>query len=112
RPGLQARLRIGRTRDEPAGIPRGQEQREGAADARRASQLYLSAEQVRQFAADGEAEARSAVLPARAGIGLLEGFEDDPLLLGGYPDARIRDLEGDHRRRDAQNRVHRAPAAG
>ena len=25
------------------------------------------------------------MLPARAGVGLLEGFEDDPLLVGGIP---------------------------
>ena len=67
-------------------------------DAGRAAQLDLAAEQVGQLAADREAEAGAAVLAAGAGVGLLEGLEDDLLLLERDADAGVGDLEGDHRR--------------
>ena len=62
-----------------------------------AAQLDFAAEQVGQFAADGEAQAGSAVLAAGAGIGLLEGLEDDALFLRRNADAGIGDFERDHR---------------
>ncbi len=53
-----------------------------------------------ELAADGEPKAGSAIFPARAGVGLLEGLEDDLLLFLGDADAGVGDLEGrDHRRR-------------
>ena len=41
----------------------------------------LAAQQRRELAADGEAQAGAAVLAAGAGVGLLEGLEHDLLLL-------------------------------
>ena len=61
-----------------------------------APELYLAAEQSRELAADGEAEARAAVLAARSGIRLLEGFEDELLFLGRDAYSRIPDLECDN----------------
>ena len=57
----------------------------------------LAAEQRRQLAADGQAEAGAAVLAARAGVGLLEGLEDEPLLLRRDADAGVGDLDRDDR---------------
>ena len=95
-----------------AGIFDRQIEREGAAHARRAAQLDLAAEQVRELAADGEAEAGAAVFAAGAGVGLLERLEDDLLLLRRDADAGVRDLEGDDGGRVAQHRMVGAPAAG
>ena len=72
-----------------------QVQRERAAHAWRAAQLDLAAKQIRQLAADRQPQTRAAVLAARAGIGLLERLEHDPLLLGRNADAGIRHLERD-----------------
>ena len=72
-------------------------EREGAALAGRALQLDFAAEQVGQFAADGQAQTGAAELAAGARIGLLEGLEDDALLFRRNADAGIGDLEGDHR---------------
>ena len=71
---------------------------ERAAHPRRAAQLDFSTQQTGQFAADGEAEPRAAVSAACAGVCLLEGFEDDLLLIGGNADAGVGHLEGDDRR--------------
>ena len=68
---------------------------EGAALAGRAAQLDFAAEQAGQFAADGQAQAGAAVLAAGAGVGLLEGLEDDALLFRRDADAGVGDLEGD-----------------
>ena len=57
----------------------------------------LAAEQVRELAADREAEAGAAVLAAGAGVGLLERLEDELLLLGRDADAGVGDHEGDRR---------------
>ena len=76
-----------------------------------AAQLDLAAEQVRELAADREAEAGAAVLAAGAGVGLLERLEDDVLLLQRDADAGVRDLERDHRGGLAEHRVVGAPAA-
>lgn len=84
---------------------------EGAADAGRAPQLDLAAEQVCQFAADRQSEAGAAVFAARRGIRLLERLEDDALFFRRNTDAGIDDLKGDHRRRVPKRRVIRRPAA-
>ncbi len=62
-----------------------------------AGQADLTAEQLRQLAADREAEAGAAVLARRAGVGLLERLEDDALLLRRDADAGIADRELDDR---------------
>ena len=47
-------------------------------------------------------ETGAAVLAAGAGVGLLEGLEDDLLLLGRDADAGVGDLERDHDRRGSR----------
>ena len=84
RPGL--RLAVCRTR-----VRERQIQREGTAAARDAAQADLPAEQMRQLAADGKSESRAAVLAGGTGIGLLERFEDDALLLRRDADAGVTD---------------------
>ena len=86
-------------------------EREGAAVAGRAAQLDFAAEQVRKFAADGEAQAGAAVFAAGAGVGLLERLEDDLLLLQRNADAGVGHFEGDDGRRLVEHRMIRAPAA-
>ena len=49
----------------------------------------LAAQQSRDLAADGQAEAGATVLPCGRCVRLLERLEDDPLLLVGDSDARI-----------------------
>ena len=73
-----------------------QVERERAAHARRADQPNFAAEQARHFAADRQAQARAAVLAARAAVGLLERLEDDLLLLRRNADAGIGHRERDH----------------
>ena len=90
RHGARAAGRVGRT-----DVFHRQIEREGAALARRAVQLDFAAEQVREFAADREAEAGAAVLAAGAGVGLLERLEDDLLLFQRNADAGVGHLEGD-----------------
>ena len=69
---------------------------EGAALAVDAGELDLAAQQHGQLAADGQAQAGAAVLARGAGVGLLEGLEDEPLLLRRDADAGVLDGEGDH----------------
>ena len=88
-------LGIGATSDRRAGVADRQIERERAADARGAPQLNLATEQTRELAADRQAQAGATVLPARAGISLLERLEDDSLLLGWDANAGIRHLECD-----------------
>ena len=59
-----------------AGVPRGQEEGEGAALAGRAHHVDRAAEQARDLAADRQPEPGAAVLPARRAVGLLERLED------------------------------------
>ena len=73
--------------------------------------MDFAAEQARQFAADGEAEAGAAIFPAGAGVGLLERLEDQLLLFQGNADAGVGHLEGDHGRRMVEDRMFGAPAA-
>ena len=70
----------------------------------------FAAQQHGQFAADGQAQAGAAVFARRAGIGLLEGLEDEPLLLRRDADAGVLDGEGDDLLRLAQHRMIEAPA--
>src|SRR6202167_6490934 len=72
-------------------------------------QLNFTAEQTREFAADSETEARAALFAARAGVGLLECFENDALLFRKNADTRVGDFECDHRAGAAENRVLVAP---
>ena len=44
--------------------------------------MNLAAQEVGELAADGEAKARATIAAARARIRLLEGLEDELLLLG------------------------------
>ncbi len=105
-PGLQGILQVG-----GADVADRQVERERAAGARHARQLQLAAEQVRELAADRQTEAGAAVLARSAGVGLLERFEDDPLLLRRDADAGVRDGELHHRHCLLECRVIRAPAA-
>ena len=58
--------------------------------------MDLSAQQMREFPGDSEAKASTAVFAAGAGIGLLECFKDDALLLGRDANAGIRHLKNDN----------------
>src|SRR5690606_7443847 len=97
-------------RQDGAGVARRQVEREGTAAAGRAVQGYLPAQQLCEFAADREAEAGSPMLARRAGIRLLEGFEDDLLLVqrNAYP--RVADRERDDAPRLVENRMPGRPA--
>ena len=96
-----------RLADRRTDIGERQIERERAADAGLAAQLDLAAEQVRQLAADRQAEAGAAVFAAGAGVGLLERLEDDALLLRRDADAGVGDLERHHRRRVVEDRMIR-----
>ena len=77
----------------------GRRQRQGEAEDRAAPGLALdgdrAAHALDDALGDGEAEARAAEPPRRRRIGLLELAKDDRHLLGGDPDAGVRDLELD-----------------
>src|SRR6185436_189151 len=68
-------------------VREGQHQRERAAVPRLAVEVELATEESCELPADRQAETGTAVLAARAAVGLLEGFEDDLLLLGRDADA-------------------------
>ena len=72
-----------------AGVAGRQVEREGAALVGRAHDLDRAAEQTRDLAADGEPEPGAAVLAAGRAVGLLEGLEDELLLLERDADARV-----------------------
>ncbi len=76
-------------RDRRSGILERQIEREHAAFAGRALQVDFATEQAGQLTADGEAKARATVFPAGAGVGLLEGFEDQLLLVLRNADAGV-----------------------
>ena len=90
-----------------AGVVQRQVERESAALAVDAGELDFAAEQDGQLAADGEAQAGAAVFARGAGVGLLEGLEDEPLLLRRDADAGVLDGEGQHLLRLAEHRVIR-----
>ena len=71
----------------------------------RAGQLDFAAEQRGQFTADGETQTGSAVFAAGAGIGLLEGFEDELLLFRRNADSGIADRNGNRAQADAKHRM-------
>ncbi len=110
--------RIGRRRGPTAAVlgvsgPRvaqRQVERERAALAVDAGEADFAAQEHGQLAADGQAEAGAAVLARGAGVGLLEGLEDEPLLLRRDADAGVLDGEGDDLLGLAQHRVIDAPA--
>ena len=77
-----------------ADIGQRQIERERAALARRAEQADFAAQQRRQFAGDGQAQARAAVFAAGAGVGLLERLEDQLLFFRRDADARVADGKG------------------
>ena len=64
--------------------------------ARRAVQLNFAAEQICQFAADGEAQPGAAVLAAGRSVGLLERLKDDLLLFQRNADAGVGHFKGNH----------------
>ena len=78
-----------------AGVAQRQVEGERAALPVDAGEPDFAAEQHGQLAADGQAEAGAAVFARRAGVGLLEGLEDEPLLLRRDADAGVLDGEGD-----------------
>src|SRR5579885_2824418 len=83
-----------------------------AAHAGRALQTEFAAEQPGQFAADGKAEPRPAVLAAGGAIRLLERFEDDLVFVLRDADAGIGDRKRDYRFHPVQNGMAGAPAGG
>ena len=89
-----------------------QEQREGAALAGHARQADLATEQLGQLAADRQSKPRPAVLAAGGPVGLLEGLEDDLLLVTGDADAGVRHGKSDHLLAAVELLVVRAPAGG
>ena len=88
-----------------------QVQGEGASFTRSATQLDFATQQAGQFAADRQPQARSAVLAAGAGVGLLESLEDDALLVQRNANARIGNFEGYHRCSLSKDRMVLTPAA-
>src|SRR5262249_29286179 len=85
---------------------------ERAALARHAVQADLAAEHASELAADREAEARTAVAAIRAPVGLLEGLEDDALLLRMDADAAVADAEAHDGRRAIEGELIGTPASG
>ena len=77
-----------------------------------ALELNLAAKQAGELTADGEAEAGATVFAAGAGIGLLEGLEDDLLLLLRDADSGVGDFEGDDGAAGSSIACSGAPAAG
>ena len=87
-------------------------ERERASLAGRARETDLAPEEPGDLAADRETEPGPSVLAARRAVRLLEGFEDDLLLLSWDTDARVGDRERDHRSGAVQGLDRGAPAAG
>jgi hypothetical protein len=54
-------------------------------------QSDLAAQEARDFAADGQAQARAAEFAAGAAVGLRERLEDDLLFIGRDADAGVGD---------------------
>src|SRR5438270_11300824 len=90
----------------------GQKQSEGAALADGAGQTDFAAKETGDFTADRQAKTGPAVFAAGAAIGLMEGLEDDLLLIRRNADAGIRYGEGDHVPGVIQDLVFGIPAAG
>ena len=90
----------------------GEVQDERAAASDLARDPNLAAEQLGNFAADREPQARPPVLAAGGAVGLLERLEDDAVLLGGDADPAVGDAERDHVGGTAQRLMIGAPAVG
>ena len=90
-------------------VPSGKEERELAPDRRRALHANLSAEELRDLATDRQPESRPAVPPVRGAVRLLEGLEDELLLVLLNSDAGIGHLEGDHLGRLIETAAREAP---
>src|SRR5947207_14386112 len=67
-------------------------------------------QQARELAADGQPQTGAAVLARRRPIRLLEGLENDLLLVAGNTDAAVGDGEGQHFLRAIELIVVAAPA--
>src|SRR5207244_7064963 len=76
-----------------SGRPRWHGKGEGAAQGRLAQHGDRATVHLDQLAHDAQAQARAAVPPRAAAVTLDEFVEDDPLRLGGNPDAGV--LDGD-----------------
>jgi hypothetical protein len=83
----------------------GQIEGKRASTARYAAQANCAAQKGGQLAADGETEAGAAVAAAGAGVGLMERFKNDPLLVKRNADARVVNLKGNHAAGAAQHGV-------
>src|SRR5207249_6835807 len=83
----------------------------GAALAGRARDADLPAEEPRELARDREPEPRAAVLAARGAVGLLEGLEDQALLVRRDADAGVHDCQGHDLPGMLEDRMARGPAA-
>ena len=77
-----------------ARVDQRQVQRERAALPGTLKRADFAAQQRRQFPADRQAQARAAILAARAGVGLLEGFEDQLLFFRRDADAGVARSKG------------------
>src|SRR6266404_3853793 len=84
---------------------------EGAPSTWSAPQLNFATQEAGQFAADRQPQTCSTILTAGAGIRLLEGLEDDPLLVQRNTNAGIGNFKGYNRGSLSQDRVSLAPAA-
>src|SRR5262249_10286640 len=82
-------LDIALGRNHRAEISLRQVERECAADARFALKADLTAQKPGQLAADREAQPGAAVLAAGGAVRLLEGLEDDFLLVLGNADSGV-----------------------
>src|SRR5260370_19088384 len=82
---------------------------ESAALTRGAAKLDFTTQKASQLTADGQAKPGSAVLAAGASVRLLEGFEDDALLIGSDSYAIVRHFKRHHGCGAAQNRMIFAP---
>src|ERR1700722_8315916 len=73
--------------------------------------MDFATEQAGKLAADRKAKAGAAIFAAGAGIRLLEGFEDQLLLVLRNADTGVGYFEGHYGRRVIENRMFSAPAA-
>ncbi len=87
-----------------------QVEREHTPLSRHAPQSNLAAQQTGQLTADGQPKTGTAVLAARPGIRLLKRLEDNSLFFERNTNARIGNLEGDHRCGPAEDRVVLTPS--
>ncbi len=77
-----------------------------------ARQSDLASQKAGDLAADGKAQTRTSVLPARASVRLLKGLEDDLLLVSRNPDSGVRHRDRHDRVGPVQRLEVRIPASG